>query len=79
MFLLNLLLISYMSNTETRELRLLGLLPMTGEGWTGGGACLTAVQMALEDINAMERILVDYNLTYNWIDSKVSEFYCACV
>lgn len=53
------------------ELRLLGLLPMTGDGWSGGGACLPATQMAIEDVNANDNILMNYKLVYNWIDSKV--------
>ncbi|KAL4221902.1 Gamma-aminobutyric acid type B receptor subunit 1 [Mactra antiquata] len=43
---------------------------MTGDGWIGGGACLPAVQMAIEDINAREDLLINYTLSYNWIDSK---------
>ncbi|XP_053374068.1 gamma-aminobutyric acid type B receptor subunit 1-like [Mercenaria mercenaria] len=56
---------------EQRELRLLGLLPMSGNGSTTGRSCLPAVQMAINDINAREDILVDYHLTYKWTDSKV--------
>lgn len=59
------------TKAEKRDLRLLGLLPMTGNGWSGGGSCLPAVEMALEDINAREDILKDYILTYKWIDSEV--------
>lgn len=44
---------------------------MTGDGWSGGGACLPATQMAIEDVNANRDILKNYNLTYTWIDSKV--------
>lgn len=59
---------------KTRELRLLGMLPKTGSGWIGGDACQVSVRMALDDINNNENILKDYNLTYNWYDSKVSWF-----
>ena len=53
------------------DLRLLGLLPMSGEGWTGGEAILLPVKLALEDINSNDSILKGYNLTYDFIDSKV--------
>lgn len=59
------------SSQNSKELRLLGLLPMTGDGWSGGTACLPATQMAIEDVNANENILKGYKLMYNWIDSKV--------
>ncbi|XP_053374069.1 gamma-aminobutyric acid type B receptor subunit 1-like [Mercenaria mercenaria] len=55
---------------EQRELRLLGLLPMSGNGSTTGRSCLPAVQMAVNDINVREDILADYHLTYKWTDSK---------
>lgn len=54
------------------DLRLLGLLPMHGKSWNGGRACLPAIQMAIEDVNADMNILSDYNLRYKWVDTKVS-------
>ncbi|XP_053401138.1 gamma-aminobutyric acid type B receptor subunit 1-like isoform X2 [Mercenaria mercenaria] len=59
--------------SNTKELRLLGLLPMTGDGWNGGVSCLPATQMALEDVNNNDFILSEYNLKYKWIDSKCNE------
>ena len=57
---------------KPKKLSLLGLLPMTGSGWTGGGACLPAVQMALRHVNQRSGLLDDYSLTYSWADSQVS-------
>ncbi|KAH3775305.1 hypothetical protein DPMN_176706 [Dreissena polymorpha] len=56
---------------EPRELRLLGMLPMTGTAWPGGSACLVPVQMALADVNAYPNLLHGYNLTYEYIDTMV--------
>ncbi|XP_053374067.1 gamma-aminobutyric acid type B receptor subunit 1-like [Mercenaria mercenaria] len=61
-----------LAEEEQRKLRLLGLLPISGNGSTAGRSCLPAVQMALNDINAREDILADYHLTYKWTDSKCS-------
>ncbi|XP_045167680.2 gamma-aminobutyric acid type B receptor subunit 1-like [Mercenaria mercenaria] len=58
------------SSGNGRELRFLMMLPRTGSGWIGSDACEVAVNMALDDINANENILKDYNLTYRWFDSK---------
>lgn len=69
------LFISYSYTDEPRELRLLGILPMSGDGWVGGGSCLPAVQMAIDDINVRDDILSEYNLTYKWIDSEVCAFF----
>ena len=65
-------LITCILASNDKELRLLGLLPMTGDGWSGGISCLPALQMALEDVNKTENILQEYNLTYHWIDTKVN-------
>lgn len=62
-------------SADARELRLLGMLPTSGQGWVGGSSCYVSVAMALEDINANENILKDYNLTYNWYDSKVRNLF----
>ncbi|XP_052793612.1 gamma-aminobutyric acid type B receptor subunit 1-like [Mya arenaria] len=64
--------ICYGSEANT-TLRLLGLLPMSGQGWIGGEAVLLPVKMALHDINNDPRILPGYNLTYNYIDSMCTE------
>jgi len=56
---------------DNKEIRLLGLQPMTGEAWPGGWACLVPVRMALERINADTRLLKGYNLTYDYIDHEV--------
>ncbi|KAH3719745.1 hypothetical protein DPMN_062616 [Dreissena polymorpha] len=58
---------------EPRELRLLGMLPMTGTTWPGGSACLVPVQMALADVNAYPNLLHGYNLTYKYIDTMVCQ------
>ncbi|KAH3825179.1 hypothetical protein DPMN_127052 [Dreissena polymorpha] len=55
----------------TKEIRLLGLLPITGKAWTGGSAVKLPVKLALEDIRANGSILPGYNITYDFIDSQV--------
>lgn len=54
-----------------KQLRLLGMQPMTGTSWPGGPACIAPVQMALDDVNSDPSILSDYNLTYDVVDSQV--------
>ena len=54
-----------------KELPVMGCLPMTGTVWTGGGACLPAIQMALRHINERTDILAGYELTYSWADTQV--------
>ncbi|XP_052245674.1 gamma-aminobutyric acid type B receptor subunit 1-like [Dreissena polymorpha] len=61
---------------EPRELRLLGMLPMTGTAWPGGSACLVPIQMALADVNAYPNLLHGYNLTYKYIDTMCSRGIC---
>ena len=57
---------------EYNELRLLGMLPISGTtGWNGGAACLPAIDMALTDINNNSDLLDGYNLTYKWLDTQV--------
>ncbi|XP_045169714.2 gamma-aminobutyric acid type B receptor subunit 1-like [Mercenaria mercenaria] len=53
-----------------RDLNVLGFLSITGESWNGGDSCLTAIHMAIDDVNANQDILNGYNLTYKWFDSK---------
>ena len=57
---------------ESKQLTLQGFLPLTGSGWTGGGACLPAVLMALRHVNERPGLLDGYNLTYSWVDTQVS-------
>ncbi|KAH3697827.1 hypothetical protein DPMN_085337 [Dreissena polymorpha] len=63
----------YALDGKPKELRLLGMLPMTGTTWPGGSSCLVPVQMALEDVNAYPGLLYGYNLTYEYIDSMVGQ------
>ena len=55
-----------------KDLYLMGLLPMTGDGWPGGGACLPALEMAIRHVNARDDILPDYKLNLIWKDTSVS-------
>lgn len=54
-----------------KEIHLMGLIPMTGDMWPGGGACLPATEMALRHVNAREDILSDYKLNLIWRDTQV--------
>ena len=54
-----------------KDLRLLGLLPMTGDIYPGGWSCLVPVKMALDGINAHPNLLQGYNLSYDYIDNQV--------
>ena len=62
---------SVSQRNDTKDLNLLGFLPMTGQGWAGGGACLPAVLMAVRHVNERPGLLDDYNLTYTWVDTQV--------
>ncbi|XP_067676296.1 gamma-aminobutyric acid type B receptor subunit 1-like [Haliotis asinina] len=57
--------------SPTIDLHVLGLFPITGE-WDGGQSLLTAVQMAIEDINSRDDILPGYNLNLTWSNSNCS-------
>ena len=59
---------------EQKTLNIMGLFSVTGSNWPGGGACLTAAQMALRDVNAREDIFPDFKLNLTWRDGKVSDF-----
>ena len=72
-----LLIVIYLKVTDSNELTplvLQGFLPMTGSGWPGGGACLPAVEMALRHINSRAGLLDGYNLTYTYVDTKVTMY-----
>ena len=62
----------YFVRAELKPINIMGLLPMTGEKWSGGGACLTATDMALRHVNEREDILKGYELKLMWRDGKVS-------
>ncbi|KAL5007635.1 hypothetical protein ScPMuIL_016441 [Solemya velum] len=47
----------------------MGLLPMKGTYWPGGGACLPALEMAIDDVNSRADILNGYDLNLTWMDS----------
>ena len=55
-----------------KELNVMGLFPMTGETWPGGGACLPAVEMAIRHVNARDDILKGYKMNLIWGDTMVS-------
>lgn len=57
-----------------KELRMLTLLPMTGEAWPGGWSCLVPVQMAVDGINAHADLLQGYRLTFEYVDHEVRCF-----
>lgn len=57
--------------TGSKELRVLGMLPMTGNVYPVGNQCRASKKMALEDVNAFPGLLDGYNLTYDYIDSMV--------
>ena len=62
----------FVAQAEDKTLNIMGLLPMTGNVWPGGGACLTSAELALRHVNARADILKDYKLDLTWRDSKVS-------
>ena len=47
-----------------------GLLPFSG-GWDGSGL-VPGIDLALEQVNAREDLLVDYELKIVWNDTQVS-------
>ena len=57
--------------SDVKSLNVLGFLPMSGSGWTGGAMCLPAALMAARHVNEREGLLDGYNLTYTWVDSQV--------
>ena len=50
----------------------MGMLPLTGETWPGGGACLPPMEIALRQINERDDILPDYKLNLIWKDTAVN-------
>ena len=56
-----------------KQLNIMGLLPISGEKWSGGGACLTAAQMALRHVNERSDVLKEYYLDLHWRDGQVRD------
>ena len=59
-------------HASLKRLNIMGLLPISGEKWSGGGACLTAAQMALRHVNQRTDVLKDYYLDLHWRDGQVT-------
>lgn len=60
---------------DGRQLRILGLQPMSGFIWTGGPACVAPIQMAIDDVHAHPGLLDGYNLTFDLVDSQVMQLF----
>ena len=60
-------------DTTKESVNILGLYPFTG--WAVGDAILSASNMAVEQINANETLLRDYELVLIPRDSGVSSYY----
>ena len=58
-------------NGDGKVLNVMGLLPITGEKWPGGGACFTAAQMAARHVNERDDILKEYKLNLTLRDGAV--------
>ena len=67
--------IALSKSNDSKTLNVLGFLPMSGSGWTGGAMCLPAALMATRHVNEREDLLAGYNLTYTWVDSQVLHLY----
>lgn len=74
MFFTLLPMIEIVLQAEIKTLNIMGLLPMSGEKWSGGGACLTAAEMALRHVNGRNDVLKDFKLDLHWRDGEVR--YC---
>lgn len=70
--LFSLLILS--TRAEKIELNIMGLFSITGENWPGGGACLTAAEMALRHVNARDDLFPKFRLNLIWRDGKVGTF-----
>lgn len=70
-FILHCFNVTVAESSNLKRLDLLGFLPMSGSGWTGGAACLPAALMATRHVNEKHGLLDGYNLTYNWVDTQV--------
>lgn len=57
---------------KEKELRLLGLQPLTGKAWPTGAACVVPVTMAIDSINAHPDLLNGYKLTHEYVDVQVN-------
>ena len=58
--------------SEKKQLNLMGLLPMTGNLFRGGKACLLAANLALRHVNARDDVLDEFKLNLIWRDTKVT-------
>ena len=72
--MVSLIMNSGLVNGVDKYLNVMGLLPMTGEKWPGGGACLTAAEMAAGHVNERDDILKDYKLRLHLRDGAVRSF-----
>ena len=75
--LLLVLKITLGEDTE-KPLNIMGLLPMTGEKWPGGAACLTAAEMAARHIKEQGEILKGFKLNLTLQDGAVSVYFHYC-
>ncbi|XP_067676189.1 gamma-aminobutyric acid type B receptor subunit 1-like [Haliotis asinina] len=58
------------SVSGVKDLYILGLFPMDGDSWPGGAAIKIATEIALEHVNAMDNMLVGYNLNLIWNNTR---------
>lgn len=66
----------YEEKIPLKQINIGGLFPMNGTtGWLGGQGCLPAAMMALEDVNNNNSILVGYELSLTWNNSKVINYF----
>ena len=68
------IIFTQISRGEKERLHILGLYPFTGS-WPAGKAIHTASQMAIDQINANQTILEDYELVLISRDSAVSKLF----
>lgn len=60
--------------SNSRDIYLLGLIPMGGDVWPAGQTVLLGINMALEEVNSRVDILDGYSLKLLWGDTKVGCF-----
>ena len=61
--------------SERKDLNILGLLPINGNLFRGGNACLIGANMALRHVNARDDILPSYKLNLIYEDTKVTHVF----